>query len=88
MAESIWKIEYDVRKVNRDPHPMPDRDFRAVAEQMPRLIKQEAEQLRDRFDFAYVKVTAIDMTPGSHEKFEFIAAEESGFRDEWATGRQ
>ena len=88
MAESIWKIEYVVYKVNREPHPISNRDFKGHAEEMTRLIKQEAEQLKDRFDFAYVKVIATDMAPGSHEKFEFVVDDDEGFRDELSAVRE
>ena len=86
MAETIWRISYDIKKVNGTPFQRPDDTFRGFEEQMPKLLQKEAENLVDRFDFAYVKIVAKDLN--SDAKYEFVHSSDEGFRRDWQVGRQ
>ena len=86
MAETIWRISYDIKKVNGEPYLRPVDTFRAFEEQIPKLLQKEAENMVDRFDFTYVKIVAKDVN--SDATHEFTHMSDDGFRSDWQVGRQ
>jgi len=86
MAQDIWNMSFVVYKVNGERYPKPMEQIRAFRENIPGMLKRGAEQLAERFDFAYVAITAKSVNTG--EEFKFVHKTEEGFRDEWTVGRQ
>ncbi len=81
-----WHLSFDVLKVNREPYEKRDEMVNAHREEITRLIKEGAENLADRFDFARVVVKARSTTTG--ETFNYTFASDDGYRDDWQVGRQ
>ena len=86
MAEQRWNVTYRILKVNNRPHNKAPDMIREHAENIPRLIKNAAEKLADRFDFAVVEVVAKSVD--STDKFRFLFEADDGMRDDWVVGRQ
>jgi hypothetical protein len=84
--QDIWNMTFKVFKVNGDEYPKGMEQIREFRENIPGLIKRGAEQLAERFDFAYVEITAKSVNTG--ETFNFVHKTDEGFRDEWTVGRQ
>ena len=87
MAEAqVWKVSYRIIKVNGQPHHKePDR-IRAYEEQLPNLLKENAEKLSDRADFPVVEMTAVSESTGKEYKYKHVA--DTGMASEWTSGRQ
>ncbi len=60
--------------------------IREHAENIPGQIKNAAEKLADRFDFAVVEVLAQSVD--SPDNFRFLYESDDGLRDDWVVGRQ
>lgn len=86
MAVKIWVIEYQIRKVDGNPHQVPAEMHRIAEEQVPQLIKESALRIAERFDFPFVRVTAKATEDG--KTYTFIHQADEGFRSEWNVGRQ
>ena len=86
MAEQRWNVTYRILKVNKMEHKKAPDMIREHAENIPRLIKNAAEKLADRFDFAVVEVVADSVD--SPDKFRFIFESDDGTYDSWVVGRQ
>lgn len=86
MATGIWQLSFKVLKVNKKPYDKRDEMVRAAKEEIPRLIKEGAEKLAERFDFAFVEVVAKSTETG--EKFTYTFQSDDGYRDDWQTSRK
>lgn len=86
MAVKIWVIEYQIRKVDGNPHAVPAEMHRISEEQVPQLIKESAQRIAERFDFPFVKVTAKATEDG--KTYTFTHQADEGYRSEWGHGRQ
>ena len=90
MAEKVaevWTVTYRILKVNGVEHQKdPDR-IRAFEEQIPNLLKENAEKLSDRADFPIVQMTATSESDDT-KVFTYKHVADTGMASEWVTGRQ
>ena len=86
MATEVWKVTYEIIKVNGKPYPKNPDLIREHRENMPGNLKRAAETLADKFDFAGVRATARSLDSG--EEFQFTYEADDGLRSDWVVGRQ
>lgn len=86
MTIDIWHLKYKVLKVNGSPYNKQDDMIREHRENMPRLLKESAAKLADRFDFALVEVTGKCVNTGETFVGRFEA--DTGMQEDWQVGRQ
>jgi len=83
----VWTITYRIIKVNGQPYiKSPDR-IRAYEEQIPGLLKSNAEKLSDRADFPGVEMVATSESDPT-KKYTYRHIAETGMASDWVSGRQ
>ena len=82
----VWIITYEIKKI--DGEPFYKAPVRAKLEEGNErlIIKKGAEEMKDRFDFGSVKITAENVNTG--ESFTYTCSADSGLQQEWVGGRQ
>ena len=85
MAQNVWLISYDIKKVDGSAYPTPNEMFRLNELEVPKAIKAAAEKIAERFDFPYVHVVAKRTEDG--KIYEFTHKSDQGFRSEWTVPR-
>lgn len=86
MAEKIWLFEFKIRTVSGQPFPTPQEMHRIDEALIATRMKDTAEKIAERFDFAYVEVIAKDTSTGKTRRY--IHQADEGLRSEWQAGRQ
>lgn len=86
MTIDIWHLKYRVLKVNGTPYKKQDDMIREHRENMPRLLKESAAKLADRFDFALVEIEGKCVNTGEIFTGRFEA--DTGYQQDWQVGRQ
>ena len=86
MAKEIWRVLYDITKVNGEKYPKEPEMIRYHEENIVRTLKEGAEKLADRYDFAIVAVKAQSMNDPK-KKYEYTHRAETGLNSDWIVGR-
>lgn len=83
MAEEIWRVTYDITKVNGEKYPKESEMIRFPEELIVKTVKDGAEKLADRYDFAIVYVKAQSMHDPT-KVYEYTYRAETGLISDWS----
>lgn len=81
MAQKIWIISYNIRKISGESYSVPQEMIREHEENINVAIRKAAKKIAEDFDFPLVEVTAKATEDGTTYNYKHQADE--GFRDEW-----
>jgi hypothetical protein len=84
MAQKVWIISFNIRKVNGDSYPVPQEMVREYEENIVGVIRKSAERIAEQFDFPYVEVTARSTDDG--KTYTFKHQSDEGYRKDWQVG--
>lgn len=81
MAQKIWLLTYNIRKINGEGYPVPQELLRIDEDSIDTEIRKAAKRISEAFDFPYVEVTAKATEDGTLRTCKF--EQDAGYRDEW-----